>query len=140
MNRVVLARSRPCAWFHECARPLTSTLPYYEPDNGGYVHAVRAAHMHFDRKTGAYTHTSYGFWCGGGGFTYPAPKQKQRRGGRGIGRICAEPSAGRVICATCAGRAIGSGQHAEMNHHINGKIVKFSPRHGFMRASAGGEK
>lgn len=134
MCKVVLARERSCPWFERTTTELRASLPYWQPDNGGYVHMVRSARIHHgdDNKAGL-RYTTYKFWCGGGGFLYPPSVPVNRRGGRGIGMLLAEPSPGRVVCATCIGRAIGSGQHPEHRNRIEGLPVKFTPRHGFLR-------
>lgn len=139
MCKVVLARSRPCPWYDRRTAALSSSLPFWQTANGGYVHMVRAAHVHYDDQ-GRIRHTSYTFWCSGTGFLLPHGKTFSRRGSRGPGELRAEPSPGRVVCATCIGRAIGSGQHQGHRNRIDGLPVKFTPRHGFMRPLPDGEE
>jgi hypothetical protein len=130
--KIPLIRERHSAFYRETTKPLTSTLPFYERDGGGYVHRVRSGDMHYFRDTGKLTHTTVQFWCGAGyASIYPASKQPKRKG-RVPGRLVREPSLGRVVCATCEGRAIGSGQLGE--HKIGPHSVKYKPHSPFFGA------
>lgn len=112
-----------------CVRPIAEMLPYYQREGDGYVHRVRSANMHYQRlhHGGAYTHTAATFWCGSYGFVYPDGKARRRQK---LGVLLAEPSPGRVVCATCEARAIGAGQDGQ--HKINGKFVKYRPHDAFI--------
>lgn len=118
--------------FSSFTKAVSESLPYYQSEGDGYVHCVKEVTMHYDRDTAKLTHISVSFWCGGGGFLYPSSVSERvsRRGGRKPAAIVAEPSAGRVVCATCAGRAVGSGQHG--NHKIGDNFVKFRPHKDFI--------
>src|SRR5690606_1648789 len=98
-------------------------------EGDGYVHCAKTVTMHYDRSSGVLTHTSVAFWCGGHGFLYPN-KQPPRRGGRLPAVMVAEPDPSRVVCATCAGRSIGSGQQG--THKIGDSFVKYRPRRPFI--------
>lgn len=91
-----------------------ASLPFAESDSGWYTHRVRSAILIKlgDRPA----HMAIRCWRG---MSLLISKRKH-------GRFVAEPSAGRPVCATCEGRAIGAGQ--EDSHKINGRMVKFSPR------------
>lgn len=102
-------------FFKGRVRHVTSTLPFYEREDGGYVHRLRSAWMHYD-DDGKYRHTSYHFWCGQLGST---SKKKK-------GRLTDEPSSGRVVCATCQARAHGSGQVG--TGKLGDEFVRFRPR------------
>ena len=90
---------------------LSKSLPFYKAKYGDYVHRVRSGAVHLWR--GVPDGTSYRLWCGMGGH---ASK----------GTLLAAPDPHDVVCATCEGRAIGSGLLGTPT--IAGKVVRFSPR------------
>lgn len=111
-------------------KAVSESLPYYEREGDGYVHCAKTITMHYCRSSGKLTHTSVDFWCGGHGFLYPGNKPPMRRGGRLPAVMLSEPSPGRVVCATCAGRAVGSGQLGE--HKVGENLVKYRPHRPFI--------
>jgi hypothetical protein len=120
-EKVQLLREKKPAWrAHQC-RPLQSSLPFYERDGAGYVHRVRSAKLHYD-DDGTHTHTSVQFWCGANGFLYPSGTQNPKHR---PAVLTAQPTAGRAICATCQGRAIGAGQVG--SHKSRGVMTRFKP-------------
>lgn len=125
--KIPLIRERSGEWFRRSTRPISASLPFYEREGSGYVHRVRSAHMHYD--DGKHTHTSVTFWCGGHGFLYPGGKRGKNKS---PAAAVSEPSPGRVVCATCEGRAIGSGQLGE--HKIGPNFVKYRPHSPFFGA------
>lgn len=99
---------------------VTRSLPFYRSQRGCYVHRIRSGIVHV--LDGKPTHTSLHLWCGMTGFL--DPDRIRRRGGRD-GEVMAEPAEHDVVCATCEGRAIGSGLIG--SPQIAGRMVKFSP-------------
>lgn len=87
-------------------------LPFVESARGRYAHRVREVTLH---NLGGKAHIAVGCWCGMVLFISP----------RKHGRLVAEPEPGRPICATCEGRAIGSGQLGA--REIAGREVMFQP-------------
>lgn len=75
------------------------SLPFVESARGTYTHRVRYVELH---NLGAHwkPHLAAGCWCG---MTVLISERKP-------GRLVEAPSDGYVVCATCEGRAIGSGQ------------------------------
>lgn len=128
---LIACRLTKRADFADVTRAVAASLPYYQREGDGYVHCAREVTLHYDRRSGALTHTSVAFWCGGHGFL-PPPGQPMRlgRGGRKPAMMVAEPSPGRVVCATCAGRGIGSGQHGIAK--VGENFVKYRPRDPFI--------
>ena len=100
---------RPESWY---GKSILSALPFFKSTQGEYFHRLRSGTNHWD--TGKLRHTSVHFWCGSSGFL----------GAKG--KLYARIPDGSVICATCEGRAIGSGQID--SGLINERPVKFSPR------------
>lgn len=88
-------------------------LPFVASDAGEYIHRVRSAVVY---EVCEKAHMAVSCWCG---MTLLVSKRKK-------GRMLSEPVAGRPMCATCEGRAIGAGQEA--SHKINGRLVKFTPQ------------
>lgn len=93
---------------------VTWALPYFRSAPGCYVHRVRSGTVHIFK--GESRHTSFSFWCGGTGFK--SPKKS--------GELLATVPEHATLCATCEGRAIGSGLFVPP--FIDGKAVKYSPR------------
>lgn len=92
---------------------IKQSLPYAESDAGHYTHRVRSAAIY--TMLGK-QHMGIRCWCG---MSLLISERKK-------GKLVAEPSIGRPICATCEGRAIGAGTDAD--HKINGRIVRYAPR------------
>lgn len=127
MSKVTLLRERHCDYFLRGVKRVARMLPFYQREGDGYVHRVRSA-IHVYERNGDLRHTGVHFWCGRQGFLYPAGKQDKRKK---LAMVTSEPSPGRVVCATCEGRAIGAGQ-VEGNK-IGDHFVKFRPHAEFMR-------
>ena len=123
--KVPLVCERTGDWFRRFTKPVSSSLPFYEREGFGYVHRVRSSHLHYD-DNGRLTHTSVRFWCGSHGFLYP-PGRKCRKHAPAAMR--SRPSDGRVVCAACEGKAIGSGQTGAGK--IGRNFVKFKPHSPF---------
>lgn len=98
---------------------ITRSLPFYKTKQGTYVHRVRAGtvyyHPHLKGMPLGESHTAFRLWCGMAGHL----------GGKGT--LFAEPAADAIFCATCEGRAIGSGQLGAPV--ICGRPVCYSPRY-----------
>ncbi|MBN8262400.1 MAG: hypothetical protein J0L59_08755 [Xanthomonadales bacterium] len=120
--------------FADTTKAVSESLPYYEREGVGYVHCAKTVSMHYDLRTRKLTHISVGFWCGNHGFLYPGNKPPCRRGGRLPAVMLAEPSPGRVVCATCAGRSIGSGQQGDAR--VGGHVAKYRPHRPFIPVRA----
>lgn len=88
------------------------SLPFVESHMGRYTHRVRYVELHTCQKE---SHLAAGCWCG---MTVLISKRKP-------GRIISAPSDGFIVCATCEGRAIGSGQLGA--RVIAGREVMFRP-------------
>lgn len=101
---------------HSDTIPILKSLPFFRTHSGVYLHRVRSGRIYM--REGQASHTAVKFWCGQTGF-FSAKKHPRAQ-------FFADVPDGEVICATCEGRAIGSGQLG--SHQINGRIVKFSPR------------
>lgn len=132
--KVLLIQERHPPIYWRGSTPIKRSLPFYERDGEGYVHRVRSGAHHYDRDTGSLRHTSFGFWCGLHGFILPAGK---RLGRKMPARLVTEPTPGRVVCATCEARAIGSGQlgSAKIGRHF----VKYKPHVDFFPAAKEGK-
>jgi len=89
--------------------------PFVASDAGEYVHRVRSVTVH---TVLGKSHMAVRCWCG---MTQLVSKRKK-------GRLLDVPTAGRPMCATCEGRAIGAGQLGAQE--IGGRPVKFSPQRG----------
>lgn len=126
--KIPLIRERRGDWFNHRTKALSASLPFFEREGSGYVHRVRSGHLHYD-ENGKHTHTSFSMWCGQNGFLYPAGKQNRKRL---PAAVVGKPSAGRSVCATCEGRAIGSGQLGK--HKIGPSFVKYRPHSPFFGA------
>jgi hypothetical protein len=100
---------------------LKESLPFYEREGAGYVHRVRDVTVHYkgEKSQSKISHVSVQFWCGACGFTGP-------KRGRSAAAIVETPSNNRPVCATCEGRAIGSGQLG--SREIAGREVSFRPQ------------
>lgn len=133
MKKVQLLDEWRGDWFRRNTRPVKQLLPFYERDGAGYVHRARSCHMHYD-DDGTHTHTSVKFWCGACGFLYPKGKQNRKHLSA---RMTDTVSAGRVVCATCEGRAHGAGQVGD--GRIAGRFAKYSPHREFFPVRKGGE-
>lgn len=122
-QKVKLLRHRIPEWNHDHYAPISSALPFYQPEGCGYVHRVRSGVMIFRGPVGdgSFSHAAYNLWCGA-----TALIGKSLRGNRRSAELVAEPSPARVICATCEARAIGAGQVG--SPFIAGRPVRFSPR------------
>lgn len=123
--KVTLLRENCADFGRDRIRAITATFPLYQRDGEGYVHRVRSGWMHYNRD-GLFTHTSIRFWCGANGFLYEAGKRPPKHA---PASLVSQPQPGRVVCATCEGRAIGSGQIA--GNKIGEHFVKFKPHVGF---------
>jgi hypothetical protein len=107
-------RFKPAGW-QETA--VTQCLPFFRPGVGRYVHRVRYGKNFL--RDGKVSHIALTMWCGQGGFL----------GGKKLNRgneLFDLPPDKSVLCATCEGRAIGSGMYVPP--FIEGRAVKFSPR------------
>ena len=100
-------------------RNMTKSLPFFQGKPGSYVHRIRSGHLFF--RKGEFSHSAVSFWCGGNGFPNHS-KGSRRHNGQMLG----EPPAGSVLCATCEGRAVGSGLLGAPI--ICGRPVRFAPR------------
>jgi len=105
----------PSVW-HTSAYPrptsLKRALPFYTRGPGYYVHRLRSGLLHHDGRI------SVSFWCGSIGHF-------KRRGAR----LVAEPPDGLMVCSTCEGRAIGSGQLGSRALSSDRELI-FSPQQG----------
>lgn len=122
MGKVRLIREKTSDFGKEFLIPVKSSLPFYQREGEGYVHRIRSSHKHLDPKTRQHSHTSFKFWCGAHGFTYPRGKQNRKHA---PAQVLEEPSPWRVVCATCEARAIGSGQLGKRK--IGKRFVRFKP-------------
>lgn len=93
-------------------RGVKRALPFAIGLRGEYVHRVRYCTYH---DIHARPHLSVSCWCG------MSLIINSKRG-----RLLAEPSENRPMCATCEGRAIGAGLLG--SREIAGKFVMFRPR------------
>jgi len=119
---VQLVRDR-LPWFRRSNhKRITRSLPFFERDGHGYVHVIRSGSMIYD-DDGNLRHTALHFWCGGHGFMHPDGKPRRNQKPY---RVLASLSAGRTVCATCMGRAIGAGQLPAAN--VKRPPAKFQPR------------
>ena len=87
-------------------------LPFYKSRRGVYVHRVRSMKQFW--RDGKFHHASVQFWCGNCGHLGEQ------------GYLMSSVPEDEVLCATCEGRAIGSGEDGA--RVINGRPVMFSPR------------
>lgn len=126
--KVKLVREQRGYWYHRNTKPISASLPFYEREGGGYVHRVRSAHLHYD-ENGTHTHTSVSFWCGAAGFLYPKGRQNKKHA---PAYMAESPSPGRVICATCQGRAHGAGQVGD--GRLGNTFVRYKPHGDFFPA------
>lgn len=113
-DKVELVQKQPPAW-HAPGRPskvVKMSLPYYQSNNGKYIHRVRSALNHW--AGGKLSHTSVQFWCGNGGFLGDK------------GKLLSKVPPDGILCATCEGRAIGAGLNG--SRKINGRNVMYSPK------------
>jgi hypothetical protein len=124
--KVPLVQKKDLGFGKERMLQLRKSLPFFERENGVLTHRIKSMRMHFDGEalSSKHTHTSVELWCGMHGFVRSRPK----RGTRPT-HVVSEPSDGRFMCATCEGRAIGSGQLG--SREIAGREVMFRPRGAF---------
>lgn len=106
----------PCKYFREkrdrrLSVPCRKSLPFAESTQGQYSHRVRHVTLHVCLGK---THLAANLWCG---MSIIISKKK--------GRLLAEPSENRPMCATCEGRAIGAGLLGA--REIAGRFVMFRP-------------
>lgn len=113
---IELQRPRLPSWRPDPIVIITKAPPFAESRSGNYTHRVRSAIIH--TNDGHWSHMAAHMWCGMG-MLFDTRKHAGNR-------FVDEPSAGRPVCATCEGRAIGAGQDGAMK--IAGRMVKFSPR------------
>lgn len=132
--KVLLIQERRSPQYWRGSTPIKRCLPFYERNGEGYVHRVRSGAHHYIRKDGRMSHSSYHFWCGATGFIYPAGKQNRKKK---PAMLVTEPTAGRVVCATCEARAIGSGQLSSAK--IGGHFVKYKPHGDFFAVAQEGK-
>ena len=111
MNKIALDVSSIPNPHRKGTKSIRLSLPFYMSRRGKYFHRVRHADHHW--KKGKLSHTSVGFWCGGGGFLGEK------------GKLYGEVPEDGVLCSTCEGRAIGAGLDGV--RVINGKAVMFKP-------------
>lgn len=116
MSKVKLERDKSLnnPFYAERTKSISYMLPFYKSSltTAKYVHRVRSANSHW--HNGKLSHISIHFWCGNIGYI------------DGRGRLYAEVQNGEILCATCEGRAIGSGQDGA--RIINGREVMYSPK------------
>lgn len=86
--------------------------PFVASDAGEYVHRVRSVTVH---AMLGQAHMAVRCWCG---MTQLVSKRKK-------GRLLDFPPAGRPMCATCEGRAIGAGKAGARK--INDVDVRYKP-------------
>lgn len=94
---------------------LKKTAPFFKSGQGGYTHRIRSGKNYYRNEN--YSHTGLTLWCGMTGLIGKTHKNS---------KLLLEPSLDSIMCATCEGRAIGSGQLG--SHEILGRLVKFQPR------------
>lgn len=99
----------------------SSSLPFVESGSGRYTHRVRSVELILSLVPQWKPHTAVRCWCG---MTILLSDKRCHA----ASRIVSDPS--RLLCATCEGRAIGSGQLGAAE--ISGRKVQFSPRGRFM--------
>jgi len=97
--------------------PIRFAFPYFKAFAGIYTHRIRSGKTYI--RNGVTSHAALQLWCGQCGFLEPESKRQK-------GQMFAELPEGSVLCATCEGRAIGSGMDGPTA--INGRDVIFSPR------------
>lgn len=100
----VMITLEPCrrlkrkGWGHENCKAIKKSVPFVEAKYGEYTHRVRHVTLiTFQNKS----HFSVNCWCG--------MSMNFGGSGKGQGMFVNGPSAGRPMCATCEGRAIGAG-------------------------------
>jgi hypothetical protein len=122
--KVILQPPRPVGWMPSSlrARTIRSMLPYYQSRLGVYVHRIRSARQYECTTTGK-SHVALALWCGATGFI-----------SKGI--LFHEPPADAILCATCEGRAIGTG--IDGHRKINGRACMYAPRN--VAAAEGDER
>lgn len=120
-GRVILERARFPNWRGGCVySAVTRSLPFIESAFGRYTHRVRSIVVITDAESGK-SHSVARCWCGQG---VPVHSNSPHRRRFPVGSLLAEPS-DRPVCATCEGRAIGSGQLGA--REIAGRLVMYSP-------------
>lgn len=112
---IQLERHKPPSYKSAAVRMtnVKRALPFVASDAGEYIHRVRSAIVY---EVCGKAHMAVSCWCG---MTLLVSKRKK-------GRMLSEPVAGRPMCATCEGRAIGAGTTELRN--INGLDVRYEPR------------
>jgi hypothetical protein len=96
---------------------VTQCLPFYRSTQGKYIHRVRYGKNYL--RDGKVHHIALTMWCGQGGFL----GDKKANSGSELFELPPEKA---ICCATCEGRAIGSGMYVPP--FIDGRPVCFSPR------------
>lgn len=99
-------------WCAHLVMRAKESLPFAESANGQYTHRVRYVELHLPEGQGK-SHFVASCWCG--------QSVAERR--KTPGRLVEVPT--RVVCATCEGRAIGSGQLG--SRVLAGREVMFRP-------------
>ena len=113
---VTLLPWRYRSWPHLNRPPIcqvSRSKPFCESGAGRYTHRVRSAALY---SAGGRSHLAVKLWCGAHlciGVNHPGSQ------------LTDAPSGGRLICATCEGRAIGAGQLGA--REIAGRAVRFAP-------------
>lgn len=102
------------SWATSAVR-VKAAQPFVESRSGRYSHRVRSAVLH---TVCGKTHMSVKCWCG---MHINISKSNPNR-------LTANPEAGRPVCATCEGRAIGAGQLGA--REIAGREVRYQPMRG----------
>lgn len=118
--KVALLRAPRLRWASGATRTIdiAQSLPFFRTERGSYVHRVRHAQVHTMCWSGK-SHASFHCWCGVTGYI-------SNNRGSANGLLLAATGLHDVVCATCEGRAIGSGLlGAPM---IAGQPVRFAPR------------
>lgn len=105
-----IKREEPGPGNHRTTAILKS-LPFFQMGPKRYVHRVRSGLVYWRNNTPH--HMALKFWCGGIG--YP-----------GRGEFLQFPGSNETFCATCEGRAIGTGLYGAPL--ICGRVVRFSPK------------
>lgn len=101
------------------ALSVSAAPPYVQSGRGRYIHRVRKAtyHQYANSMTGkTETWLAAQCWCG---CTVLLSKRKG-------GRFLATLDSADVACATCEGRAIGTGKYG--TPAINGRYIRYQPR------------
>lgn len=111
---MVILQRENLSWATSAVR-VKAAQPFVESRSGRYSHRVRSAALH---TVCGKTHMSVKCWCG---MRINISRQNPNM-------LTNEPEAGRPVCATCEGRAIGAGQCGA--REIAGREVMYQTRRG----------